>query len=459
MKNRTQILLLAAFLGGALTLPARGQQDSAQPGQEGTQTSTSSEAIQGTNNAEKFDPDDRPLSGAEDVSLGTPEGMKNVLNASIRGDERLDSNPRSAGNEYVWQGDGDVFGTLSLNRTWKRNMFTAAYDGGGIFYPGSNNQSVHSAALSQLLTWERWSLTFSDQMIYSPETPFGMPGPQPTSINPLGINTAFLPNQSILTNQTTRISNTSIVQADYAFSRRSSITATGSYGLLRYTGPGAFDSNQSGGTLGYNYALTPHDKVAVTYGYEQLTFNGFIGSNTDIQTTNLIYAHQVTGRWSAEIGAGAQMVKIFSSLTPSKDRLYPDGHANLTYAWRRSQLTLSASKSVMSGVGLFEATNTTIAQLTVSRALSRRLTGSIGGGYAENSILGASIGAGEKFRSGFANLSLQRSFGRHAALDFTYYFQRQTGLTFCSGPVCAGDVLRHSIGLGFSWNFSPVVFH
>jgi len=457
MKNRPQFLLAIGFLAGALLLPAWGQSSAPQqPAQKDAQLSDSSQAIQGTSNAEKFDPDDRPLSGAEDVSLGTPEGTKNVLNASIRADARLDSNPRSAGNGYAWQGDGDVFGTLSLNRTWKRNMFTAAYDGGGIFYRGTNNQSIHSAALSQLLTWQRWTLTFSDQMTYSPETPFGMPGPQPTSINPFGINAAFLPNQSILTNQATRISNTNIAQVDYALNRRSSISATGSYGLLHYTGPGAFDSNQSGGTLGYNYALTPHDKVAVTYGYEQFTFSG---SNTDIQTTNLIYAHQVTGRWSAEIGAGAQMVKLFNSLTPSKDSLSPDGHANLMYAWRRSQLTLSASKSVMSGMGLFEATNTTIAQLTVSRALSRKLNGSISGGYAENSVIGTRTGAGEKIRSGFANLGLQRSFGRHAALDFTYYFQRQTGLTVCSGPVCAGDVLRHSIGLGFSWNFSPVVFH
>ena len=215
-----------------MSLPAWGQQDSAQPEQDGTQLGNSSAAIQGTTKLEKFDPDERPLSGNEDVSLGIPEGAKNVLNSSIRVDERLDSNPRIAGTKDGWREDEDVFGTLSLNRTWKRNMLVAGYDGGGIFYPGGNIRSTHFATLSQLLTWRRWSLTFSDQMVYAPETPFGMPGPQLTSI---GI--PFLPNQSILTGQTTRISNTNTVQLDYALNRGSSITATGSYGLLHYTTP------------------------------------------------------------------------------------------------------------------------------------------------------------------------------------------------------------------------------
>jgi hypothetical protein len=452
MKNRFQILLFVGFLGGLLSLPAWGQQDSAQPGQDSTQLSNSSQAIQGTNQAEKFDPDERPLSGDEDVSLGIPEGAKNVLTSSIRVDERLDSNPQIAGTGQRWQEDEDIFGALSLNRSWKRNMFIADYDGGGIFYAGGDNRSTHFVSLSQLLTWRRWSLTLSDQMFYAPETPFGMPGPQLSSINLLGTNVALLPNQSILTTQTTRISNTNTVQVDYALNRRSSITATGSYGLLHYTAPNASDTHQYGGTLGYNYALTPYDKVAVSYGYEQLHFNV---SNIDIQTTNLSYAHQVLGRWSAEIAGGAQLAKIFSGFPPSRNNVYPDGHASLTYERRRNQLTLSASKSLLSGMGLFIATNTTIAQLGVSRALTRKLHGSIGGGYAENSALGAS----QKSRSGFATLSLERTIGRHAALDFNYHFQRQVLSTVCSGPVCAGDVLRHAITGGFIWNFSPVFFH
>jgi hypothetical protein len=451
MKNRFQILLFVSFLGSLLSLPAWGQQDSAQPGQDNTQLSNSSQAIQGTNQAERFDPDERPLAGDKDLSFGIPAGAENVLNASIRVDERLDSNPRVAGTKGGWQQDQDVFGSLSLNRIWKRNMFTAGYDGGGIFYPGGNIRSTHFANLSELLTWRRWSLTLSDEMFYAPETPFGMPGPQLISLN--GTNIPFQPNQSILTNQTTRISNTNIVQVDYALSRGSSITGTGSYGLLHYTTSGAPDSHQDGGTLGYNYALTPRDKVAVTYGYEQLYFNS---SNIDIQTTNLSYAHQVTGRWSAEVAAGAQLAKrFFSGVTRSHDNLYPDGHASLMYERRRNVLTLSASKSLLSGMGLFVVTNTTIAQIVASRILTRKLHGFIGGGYAQNSV----IGENHKIRSGFATLGLERTLGRHAALDFNYHFQRQTANTVCSGSVCAGDLLRHTIGVGFAWNFSPVVFH
>ena len=125
------------------------------------------------------------------------------------------------------------------------------------------------------------------------------------------------------------------------------------------------------------------------------------------------------------------------------------------YERRRNQLTLSASKSLQSGMGIFIVTNTTIAQIVASRTLTRKLHGSIGGGYAENSV----IGANHKIRSGFATLGLERTLGRHAALDFNYHFQRQAAKTVCSGSVCAEDLLRHTIGVGFTWNFSPVIFH
>ena len=459
MRNRLQFSLASGLLLVVLLAPAWGQQDgtatsapstSAPPGQ----LSTSSDQIEDNAGAEKIDPDTRPLSGAEYLSLGMPEGAKNILNSSIRVDERLDSNPRAAaGTGYTWRGDSDVFGQLSLNRSWKRNSFTAQYDGGGLFYAGQDPRSTHFVSLEQMLSWRRWTLTLSDEMIYAPESPFGMPGPQYISI--LGIVIPFRPNQSILTNQTTRISNTSIGQAEYALSRRTSVTATASYGLLDYTAAGAVNSSLVNGMLGYNYSLAPHDTIAISYGYDQISF-GINNSKTDIQTANLSYAHQVTGRMSAQIMGGAQLARIFSQATPAKNSIYPTGHAKLIYAWPRTKLAFSVSKSLMSGAGVFVVTDSTIAEITLSRALSRRLNASVAGGFADNSPLG---GVSRQYRSGFASFGLERNIGRHAGLHFTYNFQRQVGNSICTGPVCAGPFLRQAIAAGFDWRFSPVVFH
>src|SRR6202035_5294739 len=110
------------------------------------------------------------------------------------------------------QGDSDVFGELSIQRTWKRNAFSLNYDGGGIFYAEKNAYGTHVFAVSQLLTAGRWSLSFSDQVLYAPESPFGMPQLPPLKVDYLGTLLTLIPNQTILTNQVTRITNTSTAQ-------------------------------------------------------------------------------------------------------------------------------------------------------------------------------------------------------------------------------------------------------
>jgi hypothetical protein len=454
MKNKLQILLVVGCIGGAFALPASGQQDSATSGQEAAQSSTSSESIQGISNAEKYDPDDRPLSGAEDLSLGTPESSKNVLNSSIRVEQRIDASPRTIGNGYNWIGNSDVFGTLSLNRAWKRNYLTVEYDGGEVFYASQYNQNMHTFNVSQLLTFGRWSLTLSDQVIYSPEAPFGLPGPQPATFNFLGLNLIYFPNQTVLSGYSPRVSNGSVGQLEYAVSRRTSLTATGSYSLLHYTATSAADNNQAGGTLGYSYALSPRDKIALTYGYQQLQFN-YLSSKMDINTPSLSYAHQVLGRFSFQVEGGAQLTKSFGSFSAPHSGVSPYGRAMLNSAWRRTQFSLSASRSILSGAGLSVATNTTTAGLSATRNLSRRWTGTVNGGYAENSF----IGLNEKFRSGYAGVSLQKSLGQHAGLSFLYNFQKQVGAELCNGAICGSPFLRHSVGIGLNWQFRPVVFH
>lgn len=452
VNNKVQFIVVIGCLG-VLSVLGWGQNSTQQTAQAETQLSDSSQPIQGANNADKVDPDDRPLSGAEDLSPGMSESSKNVMNASVRVEQRIDATPEQVTTGYRWFGDSDIFGTVSLNRSWKRNSFVAAYDGGEVFYAGQYQQNTHTFSVSQLLTFGRWSLTLSDQVIYAPESPFGMPGPQPQIINILGLNFIYFPNQTILTGQSTRLSNGTVGQVDYAFSRRTSLTATGSYSLLHYTASSAPDNNQAGGTLGYNYALTARDKIALSYGYQQLQFN-YLDNKMDINTANLNYAHQVLGRFSFQFEGGAQLAKSFSPFVPSRKSVSPDAKAVLNSVWRRTQFSLSGSKAIMSGGGLSVATNTTLANISATRNLSRKWTASLSGGYAENSF----IGLNEKYRSGFAGMNVQRSLGQHASLSFLYDFQKQIGNTVCSGSLCGAPFLRHSVGIGLNWQFRPVVF-
>lgn len=454
MRKRLQFSLASGSLLVVLLAPAWGQQGAPPAAAPPDQVSTSSDQIQDNAGAEKVDPDTRPLSGDEYLSPGLDESARNVLTSSIRVDQRLDSNPRSSGTGSTWQGDSDVFGELTIQRTWKRNAFSLNYVGGGTFYAEKNAYGTHVFAVSQLLTAGRWSLSFSDQVLYAPESPFGMPQLPPLTVNYLGTLLTLIPNQTILTNQVTRITNTSTAQVEYAFSRHTSVTVSGSYGLLDYLADGATNNNQAGGTVGYNYRFTPHDTLALTYSYQALTFTGLLGSSSiDINSTALSYAHQLTGRVSFQVGGGAELAKLPGR--PTNTKVYPSGHAELSYAWRGSRLEFLASQALMSGIGIATATNTTIAQVNFSHSFSRSWEGSADAGFAQNQLIGIS----QTIRSGYAGLSLHKSLGRRAGVAFTYNLQRQLSDLLCAGPVCAQDLIRHSIGLGLDYRFRPVVFH
>jgi hypothetical protein len=414
------------------------------------------------NGQEKVDADTRPVSGAEFLTTGTPESARNVLNASIHADERADSNSSGTGTGSSWTADTDLYGDATLNRSWKRESFTAQYDGGATFYGDSNPQTIQFLKLSQVFGWRRWTLTLSDQVTYAPESPFGFAGPWAFSIGYVGTKPVLLPNQTVLTGQSTRISNTSLGEADYELSRRSSLTAIASYGLLDYFNINAVDSNQINGSVGYNYAITPHNKFGLSYGYEDIHFlNNTSGeSRTEVQAPSAGYAFQATGRLSFQVSAGAQLVKSLSPGIPAINNLYPFGQATITYSWHRAQVGLLGSQSVLSGGGLYPAARTTLAQVSLSRMLSRKWDGTIIAGYARNSPLQAYLTTTNQLsQTGYAGATVRRRLGRSAGIFIFYNFQRQDVNTFCTNALCAESYIGHSIGAGIDWRFKPLYFH
>jgi hypothetical protein len=410
--------------------------------------------------------DTRPLTGAEYLSLGTPERDRNVVTASIQADERADSNPSNATTDSSWKADTDLYGTAMLNRSWKRNSFVMQYAGGGSYIQESDLQSTQFLKASQVFGFQRAALTLSDQVTYSPEAPFGYPGPWAFSIGNVGTKPVLIPNQTVLTQEATRVSNVSVAELDYGLTRRSSLTALASYGLLDFFTTGVVNSNQVNGTVGYNYALTPHNKFALAYGYTGIDFldaslnTTNTHSKTEVQTASASYGFQATGRLSFQLAAGSQLVKSFIPGSAELTNLYPYGQFVMTYAWHRTTLGLLGSQSILSGGGLYPASRATLAQASLSRLLSRRWEGAVLAGYARNSPLQTYLGtASQLSNTGYAGATVRRSLGRHAGLYLLYNFQRQEVNSFCTGVLCAQSYLRHSAGVGIDWRFTPWYLH
>jgi len=409
--------------------------------------------------------DNRPLSGAEFLGLGTPERDRNVVNASIQADERADSNAAGVGTATSWTADTDLYGSAMLNRSWNRNSFIAQYAGGATWFGESDLQNTQFFKAAQVFGWNRAALTLSDQVTYSPQAPFGYPGPWAFSIGNVGTKPILVPNQTVLTQEATRVANVSSAEVDYGLTRRSTLTLVGSYGLLDFFTNQAVNSNQVNGILGYNYAVTPHSTFALAYGYSGIDFldntPGSPGhSRTEVQTASASYGFQATGRLSFQLAAGSQLVKSFIPGTANFSNVYPFGQIVMTYAWHRSTLALLGSQSIMSGGGLYPASKATLAQISLSRLLSRKWEGGVLGGYARNSPLQTYLSVSSQLsNTGYAGATLRRSLGHHAGLYFLYNFERQDVNSFCTGVLCAQSLLRHSIGVGIDWRFTPWYFH
>ena len=179
-------------------------------------------------------------------------------------------------------------------------MLTLNYVGGGSF---SNDGSVSNGVLqglnfSERLSYRRFVLSFFDQFLYAPQTPFGAAGipngPTLPGGGTLGFGNGYTPGQSILTARGQRVTNFSGGEMDVLLTPRTSLTFVGGYSLLD-----SFDDAEANYgdvifSAGYNYQLSRQNTVGLSYQFSSINY-----SNIDQAIKNNIiaasYGRRVTG--------------------------------------------------------------------------------------------------------------------------------------------------------------------
>src|SRR6185437_3165384 len=167
---------------------------------------------------------------------------------------------------------------MDMERLSRSSDFGLQYVGGGSFSRGSGVGAsvLQRLGITETLRWRRNSLTLEDLFGYFPETSFGYAGvigsPGLTSITG-GIQSVFLPGDSILTAAGQRVTNTSLAEMDIGLSARSSFTLVGGYSFLRFLDNDLFDYAGINARVGYNYRMTRRDTIAVYYQFDQLRYS------------------------------------------------------------------------------------------------------------------------------------------------------------------------------------------
>jgi len=270
-------------------------------------------------------------------------------------------------------------------------------------------------------------------------------------------------NFSVIAPVADRLSNSGNVGITYQYAANSMIGASGTFTNLHYPNqaevPGLFDSESQGGSAFYSLRLSPMHYIGATYQYQRLQSFPAPGTNqTQTHALLAFYTLYPTKRFSVSFFGGAQYADIGpqfaatgSSASPASRSWNPAAGASLSWQGRLSNLALSYLHVISGGGGLIGAVRQDSGSLSIGQQLSKTLSASLAGGYAQNDILAAPAmfnGNGHTF-SGTA--SLRQQFGQHvnAQLGYTRLHQDYgTVAVLAAFP----DVNREFVSLSYQFS-------
>jgi len=460
----------ALFLSASLT---SAQEDNPSPKPAAREYSLLMEGLSGQDSNDdqgsttNLNPDTRPLTGVQNPTLGTP-GIRHSY--WLPGFQYADTVRSSALNQATssgWNTTSLVAGNLSVLEAWSRAQLAVNYSGGASFSSDSaqGNSHFHQLGLVQTFDWGRWQLHFLDQFSYLPEAQFGfgagtalsIPGIGGPLAPPLpGLQGSYIPNQSIFTTFGPRYSNAFATQAAYTVSSRGSITAAGTYGILRFIEAGNIESNNADFSVGYNYVLTSADTLGVQYRFSAYRYIGNPQAIDD-QIVQFMYGRKITGRIALQLYGGPDVATLRVPVNNSTNRVSESGGASLTYALNRGSMALTYDRGISGGSGVFAGANTNQLQYSLGHQLSREWAASLNLGYSRNGSV-VSTASSQAYNSWYVGGGLSRPFGRNANFTIGYNAQIQTSnQAVCAAGACSTNFTLQQITLGFQWHTRPFV--
>ncbi len=406
-------------------------------------------------------PDERPLTGAELLTLGAFNTGRTYLQPSFsftQGSTLENGRYRYSGNARAG---------LALIRSTSGSKMSLNYGSGVLLNRAGTSvrMQAHSLSFSQSMAFRRWTLTIADSFSYLPASAYefglyqglgqnfgGSYGTLHGQFgNPSGLDPFFVPNQTVIGGGGTRYTNTIVGQMAYLVSPRATWTAAGSFGFLRFLDAGPVESNSGAFRTGFNYALTARDTFAVLYGMNMIRFT--TDSSIDNHTFHLSYGRQLTGRLSLQVSAGPDFNMITHPTLGDSSRFSWSAGTNLVYGWGHTSLRLGYSLMTTSGSGAQFGARTHWVRLSASQRLSRMWSLTADGAFANNRGLRQlnPVSALQRFQTWRGGADLSRPVGRYMRMGLRYQLIREQVACGVAAVTCPSSTLRHNFGINFDF--------
>ena len=426
-----------------------------------------------------------PLSGLDLPGLEPKGAPLSYLQPGGHLSESADSNVTDSLGGSNTRSITRALGSLDLQRLWSNYKLALDYVGGVGYYDahGLGFRQVQQFDVDQRISWKRGQLGLRDSFSYLPEGTFGgaygsiLSQGELLGAGAFGGQNSFMGGNSFgALGQVPRIMNMALVDVTQNLTPKSSVTASAGYDLVHFTqdltdpqtgNPLSFiGSHEFSVQLGYNRVLTPHNQVAVVYGYQNFDFT-VTGFNFHSNVVQLMWGHRVSGRMDFMIAAGPQFTEI-DSFGSQTQRITGAGRLMLRYKFPRATMSLTAYRYNTSGSGFFAGAESNVARLNGNRSLGRVWSAFGDLGFAYNKRLqqvssSQAFGiSANNYSYGFAAVGVHRMIGHDFRLYGSYEFNYLTvDSSFCAnsnppGEACTRVSRRHVGTIGLDWTPRPI---
>jgi hypothetical protein len=373
-----------------------------------------------------------PVSGQSYPTSLASEDRSNYLRGGVAFTSAYTDNAVGAVNGHPESDVSySVAPTVALDETMPRLHLVATYAPGFTFYQRENslNEADQNASLN-------FQYRLSPHVTFSARDGFQKSSSvfnQPDLASAAAVSGgAQEANFSVIAPIADHLSNSGNVGIAYQFAANGMVGASGTFTNLHYPNPaevpGLFDSASQGGSAFYSLRVSKMHYIGVTYEYQRLLSYPAPGTNeTQTHALLLFYTLYATPRFSISVFGGPQYAEIgpqFSDTVPipsSASRSWnPAAGGSLSWQGRLSNVALSYSHTISSGGGLIGAVRMDSASASLRQQLSRRLSASVAGGYAENEVLSATPLVSSNGHTLSGTASLQQQLRQHLNVQLGY---------------------------------------
>jgi hypothetical protein len=344
-------------------------------------------------------------------------------------------------------------GSFNFRRSRNMGELDFSYIGGGLLYQRLDtfNQSFHRAKYEQTIRRPRWSIVGSGEFEYLPDAPlfvFGA-GENGSSLPP-----SLLPNDLVLIgNNQPRYSSLGLVEATHSLTPRSSVTASFSYGQLKFVNGGYKGNSSYDYSLGYNHQLTRKQTVGVRYLDKRFKFE-----NSPVTVISrspaFVFEDRALNRFMAHFEAGPEMYSISGAPYRPVTHWTWALDTGLGYTVRKSTFSLNYAHGTSSGSGVLVGSELHTATARVEQQISQSWYASAEGSWSRDVAITPGLAALSNLTVGMGGVELDHRIFATESVYLRYTYANENRPPSCTLASCAIGLNRQVVELGLKLSHS-----